>query len=76
VVTRDSAKLGAAHEVCRDLNRDHRDICKFASRGSAYEKVQGNLRDIVVSPALISVGVTPPSSRDQASVCIKPDFIV
>lgn len=66
--------LGASHEECRELNRNHRDICKFATKGAAYETVQENLRDIIVAHALKSVEQNY-LSNNQASTCIVLDFI-
>jgi hypothetical protein len=47
VVNRDSAILNAPDEVCVDLDRNHRDICKFGERENAYDIVKANLSDIV-----------------------------
>ncbi|KAL5313190.1 hypothetical protein ACEPPN_018923 [Leptodophora sp. 'Broadleaf-Isolate-01'] len=47
VVNRDSAILNAPGEVCVDLDRNHRDICKFGERENGYDIVKASLSDIV-----------------------------
>jgi hypothetical protein len=69
VVNRGSAELGwGVREECKELNRNHREICKFATRQSAaYESVIRSLSRIV-SHALELKGRAA-NSIDQASVC-------
>ena len=67
MVNRDSAILKAPDEVHVDLDRNHRDICKFGERENAYDIVKANLSDIVAR-------VLAPMGKDrlptpEASLC-------